>query len=638
MNHDVNPAAAEILAHLDEVGAETLLDRFESQTPQCGHGLSGRCCRMCQWGPCRITAKSPRGVCGRDLSLVAASSLARAVAAGTSAQTMHARELMLTLRAIARDEISLSVKSSKRLREAGAALNATTAWTPPAEIPALVADAMLEDISRVTEGRMRALGFAPTERKERWEALGLTPRSAAYEVLESLHMTTLGGCSDWREIIDQSFRTALAYAYSGLVTSSVLSDILFGVPEPTTAEVNFGVLKPGHVNILVHGHSAVMLEKVLERVSLSATTEAARAVGAEGIVVAGMCCTGHESLARHGVPTVTGAIGQELAIGTGAVDAVVVDMQCVIPGIKAVADCFGTEVITTCRSNRIPGAMHIPFDPEHPETLDADAERVVAEAIAAFQRRDHSSTAIPDRTVRVMTGFTRESIMDAFGLRRLLAMMEDGTIRGVVAMVGCTTPKIAYESGHTTIARELIANGVLVLSSGCSAHALLNAGLCSLEAAELAAPGLREACETAGVPPVLVVGGCADNARILHTFAMLAHQQDEPLPRMPFVVSGPEFANEKTAGQMMGVLAHGIPVAVGASPNLPFVRTTDAERLPDDAVELFDFFAGDGLREMTGARLIVEPDPAVAADLILGEIDARRTALGWTGATSAAAD
>lgn len=629
MHHEADSAAAEIIEHLGGTGAETLFDRFESQRPQCRHGLDARCCRMCQWGPCRITPSTPRGVCGRDLSLVGASTLARAVAAGTSAQTMHARELVLTLRAIAHGEISLDIKSANRLREAGNALSATVVWTPAADAPALVAEAMLEDISRVTDERMRALGFAPRERRDVWESLGLSPRSAAYEVLESLHMTTLGGCSDWREIVDQSFRTALAYAYSGLIVSSVLSDVLFGVPEPTSAVVNFAVLKPGHVNILVHGHSAVMLEKVLECVSRPETLEAARAAGAEDIVVAGMCCTGHESLARHGVPTVSGAIGQELAIGTGAVDAVVVDMQCVIPGIRGVAECFGTEIITTCNSNRIPEATHIPFDPEHPETLDADAARVVGHAIAAFQRRNHDSVVLPGGSVHVMTGFSREAILKAFGLRRLLALMEEGSIRGVAAMVGCSSPKLGYEGGHTALARELIANGVLVLASGCSAHALLNAGLCSLEAAEFASPGLREACEEAGVPPVLVVGGCADNARILQVFAMLANQQAEPLPAMPFAVCGPEFANEKTAGQMMAVLAHGIAVAVGASPNLPIPRTGSTDDIPDDALELFRFFAGEGLRQMTGGTLIVEPDPVEAARSVIAEIDSRRAGLGW---------
>lgn len=633
-----NPAARELIERLDEAGIETLLDRFEAQQPQCGHGLHGVCCRMCQWGPCSITDKSPRGVCGRDLELVVVANLVRAAAAGTSAQTMHARELILTLRAIARGEIALEVRSPNRLREVAGGLNVSTPWTPADQFADLVSSAMLEDLSRLTDDKMRAMGFAPRERREAWERLGILPRSAGYEVLESLHMTTLGGCSDWRELLNQGLRTSIAYAYSGLVASSVLSDILFGVPEPTTAQVNFGVLKAGQVNILVHGHSAVMLEKILEVVGREDVVAEAQEAGAEGIVVAGMCCTGHESLARHGIPTVTGAMGQELAIGTGAVDAVVVDMQCVIPGIAHVAECFGTRIVTTCRSNRIPGAAHIPFDPEHPQTLEADARRVVAEAIEAFCMRDRSKIAIPDHTTTVMSGFTRESIFEAFGLRRLIASMRDGKIRGIVAMVGCSTPKVGYENAHVTIARSLIEQGVLVLASGCAGHALLNAGLCSVDAAQYASDGLREECETAGVPPVLAVGGCADNARIIQIFAMIANQVDEPLPQMPFMVSGPELANEKTIGQMLGVLAHGISVAVGMTPNLPFAVTPDlvspelgtSERsVRDAAAELADFFGCGGLEEILGSRLLVEPDPARSAERIVAHLDRKRDALEW---------
>ncbi|MDP2234565.1 MAG: carbon monoxide dehydrogenase, partial [Actinomycetota bacterium] len=338
-----NPAAAEMIAHLDDAGIETVLDRLEAQNPQCGFGLRGLCCRMCQWGPCRISAKSPRGVCGRSMELVVMANLLRAVAAGASAQTMHAHEMILTLRAVARGEISLSVKGVDRLRDAGSALNVSMSWTPMEEVAENVAQALLDDLGRMTEGRMRTMGFAPRERRKVWDALGVSPRSAALEIIEAMHMTTLGACSDWEELFRQAVRTSLAHVYTGLVPSSALSDILFGLPEPRVAEVNYGILKPDHVNILVHGHSAVMLEKVLEKIASEEIRTLARECGAEGIVVGGMCCTGHESLARHGIPTVTGAMGQELVIGTGAVDAVVVDMQCVLPGMQAVAECFGTE-------------------------------------------------------------------------------------------------------------------------------------------------------------------------------------------------------------------------------------------------------------------------------------------------------
>ncbi len=625
-----NPAAAEMIGHLDECGVETIFDRLDSQQPQCGFGLRGLCCRMCQWGPCRITAKSPRGVCGRDMETIVTANLARAVAAGTSAQAIHAHEMILTLLAVSRGEIDLPLKGTDRLRDIGYGLNVAWSWSPLEEIAEKVAQIMLEDLGRLTDGDMRQLkAFAPKERRAVWEELGVLPRSASFEVMESLHRTTMGGCSDWHELFAQAMRTSLAYAYSGLVTSSVLSDILFGIPERHRAEVNLGILQADHVNVLVHGHSPVMLEKILAAIETPEIQALARQKGAAGIVVGGMCCTGHESLARHGVPTVSGASGQELVIGTGAVDAVVVDMQCVIPGMAAVAECFGTEIVTTCDSNRIAGATHVPFDPEHPETLDEDAMLVARIAVEAYAKRDRTKIHIPDHTTSVVSGFSRESVFAAFGgVRGMAEALREGRVRGVAAMVGCSTPKVAHETGHVTIARELIRQGVLVLASGCSAHALLNAGLCSLDAAADAAPGLRALCEEAGIPPVLVVGGCSDNTRIIQVFAGLAHEEREPLPAMPFVVSAPELSHEKTMGQMMAVLAHGLTTVVGLTPSLPIpaigptIDPADADAVNRNPI--VDLFSGDGLYEMVGSRLIVEPDPAQAARRIVALIDEKR--------------
>ncbi len=305
-------------------------------------------------------------------------------------------------------------------------------------------------------------------------------------------------------------------------------------------------------------------------------------------------------------------MGQELVLGTGAVDEVVVDMQCVLPGMKAVADCFGTQIVTTYRSNRIPGAMHVPFDPEHPETLDEDAERIVRTAIETFAARDRSNIHIPQHTSRVTTGFTRESIMRAFGSApKLWKRIADGDIRGVVALVGCTTPKAGFEAGHVAIATELIKNGVLVLASGCASHALLNAGLCSTDGLELATPGLRAACEAAGVPPVLTMGSCADNTRIIQTFAQLAHVEWADLDEMPFAVCGPELANEKTMGQVLAVLAHGVSVFVGSAPQLPLPDGCGDDRGAGADATAFaapadnpiaEFFCGGGLESMLGSR------------------------------------
>ncbi len=632
-----NPASKELLEKLEREGAETFLDRFEAQQPQCGFGLRGLCCRNCQWGPCRIGPKSPRGICGKDLNLMVMGNIVRALAAGLAAHGCHAHEVYMTIIAAAEGRVNFPLLGEQRVWELAEKFAIDTEGRELAAVVRQVAEYLLEDLGRMTAEPMYMLeAYAPAERKALWRDLGVLPRSGSYEVMETLHMTTLGGCSDWTALAEQELRTALAYCYSTLYGSSLATEILFGIPRPKLTEVNYGVLQEDHVNILMHGHSPVMAEKVLEKVNSEEMQQLAREYGAKGIVVAGMCCTGDELLCRHGIPTVTNIMGQELAIGTGAVDAVVVDMQCVIPGLKIVADCFGTEVITTCNSNRIPGAVHVPFDPERPETLEEDALRVVRLALEAFKKRDRSKIHIPRERSRAMGGWSYEAIVEAFGgLGKLLQHLKDGRIKGIATVVGCNNPKVPYEHNHVTIVRKLVEGGILVTTTGCSSHALLNAGLCAPEAAELSGGGLKEVCQELGIPPVLAVGGCVDNTRTLRLFIELAEEAGVAAKDMPFMFVGPEPGNEKTVGQGVTFLAHGVSNLVGFPAPIPVPLPVPKEgaRSNDEmdrgSNDVADFFAGDGLYEKVGARVYTEPYPKLAAQTIRMHIRRKRLGLGW---------
>ncbi len=628
-----NPATVQLMDKLESAGCETVFDRFAAQQPQCPSGLRGTCCRMCQWGPCRISDKAPRGVCGRDMNQVVMANIVRQLAAGMSAHARHAHEVILALIAAAEGTATITLKGRERALELADRFGIDTAGRTEDEVIAAVARALLDDVGRMTADPMHTLeAFAPADRREVWEGLDILPRSASYESMESLHMTTLGACSDWTALADQELRSALAYCYGTLYTSSLATEVLYGVPTPKLTEVNYGVLKPGYVNILLHGHSPVMVEKVIEKVRSPEIEALAREAGAEGIVLGGMCCTGDELLARYGIPTVTNIMGQELALGTGAVDAVIVDMQCVIPGLKIVADCFGTEIITTSTSNRIPGATHIPFDPERPETLDEDAERVARAAVAAFGTRDRSKIEIPERVTTAMGGFSYEAILESFGGAGALAeALRDGRIRGVATVVGCNTPKVAYESAHVGIARRLVEGGVLVTTTGCASHALLNAGLCDPAAAALAPQPLRGLLEAAGVPPVLAVGGCVDNVRSLRLFIALAEELGVPLADLPYLFVGAEPGNEKTVGQGATFLAHGISVLSGFPAQIPVAvpRTGPDGELLDGRNDITEFFAGDGLLTTVGAKIYTETDPACAAQTGLLHLRRKRQALGW---------
>lgn len=632
-----NPATKELIERLDKMNVETSLDRFEAQQPMCGYGLRGLCCRMCQWGPCRLSEKAPRGICGKDMNSTIMGNIVRALVAGLSGHAMHAHEVIMSIIAAADGKANLTLKGEERVWELAEKLGINTGDKELLQAAKEVALVLLQDLSRMTAEPIKLLEvFAPEERKKTWQNLGVIPRSAAYETMETLHMTTLGACSDWTALASQELRSALAYCYSTLFGSSMATEILFGIPKPKLTKVNYGIMKEDHVNILVHGHSPVMVEKILEKIATPEIQDLARQVGAKGIVIGGMCCTGDELLARYGIPTVTNILGQEFALGTGAVDAVVVDMQCVIPGMKIVADCFGTEIITTCNSNRIPGAIHIPFDVDHPETLDDDAMLVARTAVEAFAKRDRSKMHIPKEITTAMSGWSFESILEAFGGRdKLLSLIKDGTIKGIATVVGCNNPKVPYEHSQVTIARNLIEANILITTTGCCSHALLNNGLCAPEAAELAGEGLGRVCRELGIPPVLAVGGCVDNTRTLRLFIELAQAAGVDLKDMPFIFVGPEPGNEKTVGQGVSFLAHGVSNCIGypAPIPVPIPKLKENAQSQDDlergSNDIVDFFAGEGLYEKVGAKVYTEPYPKLAAQTVRMHIHRKRQALGW---------
>ncbi|MBS4026296.1 MAG: anaerobic carbon-monoxide dehydrogenase catalytic subunit [Clostridia bacterium] len=632
-----NPASKILFNRLKEDGVETYLDRFEAQQPQCGFGLRGVCCRMCQWGPCRISPKSPRGICGKDQNSIVLGNILRALAAGLAGHGRHAHECIMTIMAVADGKLDIPLVGEERVWELAEKFGLNMEGKELNQAAKEVAQVLLDDLGRMIDTPIKMLeAFAPEERKKVWRELGVIPRSGAYEIMEALHMTTLGSCSDWTALAAQELRSALAYCYSTLFGSSMATEILYGIPKPKVTEVNYGILKEDHVNILIHGHSPIMAEKVLEKVESSIMKELAKKLGAKGIIVGGMCCTGNELLARYGTPTVTNILGQELALGTGAVDALVADMQCVIPGVKHVADCFGTEVITTSNSNRIPGATHIPFDPEKTGQIDRDAEQVVRLAIENFGKRDRSKIQIPQKTTKAMTGFSYEAILENFGGReKLLELLKSGKIKGIATVVGCNSPKVTYEYNHVTIVKKLIEGNILVTTTGCSAHALLNAGLCSPDAADWVGEGLKEICREHGIPPVLTVGGCVDNTRSLRLFIALAEEAGLPLKDMPFMFVGPEPGNEKTIGQGVTFLSHGISNLVGFPAPIPVpipkrVEGGEDWEMDRGSNDIADFFAGDyGVLPKLGAKIYTEPNPQLAAQTIRLHIKRKRLALGW---------
>jgi len=498
----------------------------------------------------------------------------------------------------------------------------------------------LDDLARLENLPISTLlAFAPRERVEVWSRLGILPRSAMYEVFEAMHMTTVGSCSDWHTLARQDLRTALAYCYSTLFASSLGAEMLFGIPEPCEVELGAGVgaFQQDYVNVLIHGHSPIMAEKVVEKAALPEMQTMAREAGARGIQLYGMCCTGNELLNRYGIPPVTNILGVEMALATGAVDALVIDMQCAVPGLQAVAECFGTALITTCASNRFPGDTHLGWTAED---IDARAREVISVAVEVYRRRDRSRVRVPTAPALAVVGWSVESILRTFALdgkvqtgrAELWRSIRDGKIKGIVSIAGCNSPKVPYENSHVTIARMMVEWGALVLTTGCASYAILNAGLASREAAELNHGGLREVCRNYGIPPVLALGACTDNACIVRLYIELAEEAGLPLYRMPFCHSGPEPGSEKNVGQGVHFLCHGITVHRGFPGGIPvpIPRPAADARYPDDltleVTEVARFFAKDAV-QVLGARIINEPYPKLAAKAI--QLHLHRQRRGW---------
>jgi carbon-monoxide dehydrogenase catalytic subunit len=458
------------------------------------------------------------------------------------------------------------------------------------------------------------LARVPKARRDLWDRLEITPRGIDREPVEMLHRTHMGVDCDPVSLCLHAARVSLADGWGGSMSATEISDIVFGTPSPVKTRVNLGAIRKDMVNILVHGHSPVVSEMILLAAADPENVKAARDAGASGINVAGLCCTGNELLMRRGVPLAGNHMMTELTIMTGAVEAIVADYQCIMPSLLDVAACFHTKFITTSEKGHFPGAERMHFTPRNAREL---AGRAVSIAVEAFRRRDQSRVDIPCEPVDMLSGFSNEAILGAVGGTPgpLVDAIKSGALRGAVGIVGCNNPKLKQDHSHVTMAKELVRRDVLVLVTGCSTGAMGKAGLLMPEAAELAGPGLGGLCRALGIPPVLHVGSCVDNSRIIHLCAVLANAVGVDIDMLPVAASAPEWYSEKAAAIGLYAVASGITTHLGLPPMI----------LGSPAVT---GLAVDGLKKAVGAAFIVEPDPVKAAALLDAHIAAKRAGLG----------
>jgi carbon-monoxide dehydrogenase catalytic subunit len=623
-NRSADPAAQQVLAQARGLGAQTVWDRHDALQPLCGFGELGLCCDICYMGPCRIDPFGERaqvGACGADAHLIVARNLARAVASGAAAHSDHGREVVEVLRSLADNGSSsgYTVANPEKLRALAAEWGVAAEGRPDRQVAGDLAVLMASQFGK-QDGVLAPVQRAPEQQRLRWEKMGITPRGIDREIVELLHRTHHGVEAEPVALLRAAMRAALADGWGGSMIATDVQDVLFGGPQAIRSRANLGVLEEKKVNVLVHGHEPVLSELIVAASREKELLALAREAGAEGINVAGICCTANEILMRQGMPVAGNYLHQELALLTGAVDLMVVDVQCVMPSLPQVASCQHTKVVTTSRKAHIPGAEYIAFDARNPKQA---AREIVTRAVGAFSRRDPARVRIPRERMDLVAGFTNENLPHYLGgrfrsgYRPLIDAVAAGRVRGVVGIVGCNTAKIAQDSHHLTLVRRLLREDVLVVQTGCSAIASAKAGLLRPEAAlEYAGPGLQEVCAAVGIPPVLHVGSCVDNSRILSVCVALVAEGGigADLSELPIAAAAPEAMSEKAVTIGMYAVASGIFTAFLPPPRIAGSRVV--RKYLEEDVE----------RE-TGGKFLFTGDIEEAAKAILAHLELKRKAL-----------
>jgi len=621
----IDPAALAVIDKNTENGqVETAYERYVKMQPQCNFGRTGVCCRICLQGPCRITKKSSKGVCGAHGYTIVARNLIRAISGGTGAHADHSRHMLYALMEVLEGKApDYSVEDSEKLKRVAGKLGLEVDGKEDNELLEAVLQQAISDFSKVTTEPCKWLetNVVP-ERMEVFDKCNIQPRSVHTTIAETMGATHMGVDADPVNLIFQGLKTSLC-DYICMHIGTDLSDILFGTPKPVYTEANFGVIDPEMVNIAVHGHNPLLSEMIV-RVSRDMKEEA-EAAGAKGVKCMGICCTGNEVLMRQGVPVLTNFLSQELPMMTGALDAMVVDVQCIMPGVKAVSECSNTRIVTTMAHSKIPGSYHVDFSEEH---AVEKAKEVVNLAIEAYKERQDVEVDIPDVKNKVTAGFSLEAMEEVLGavnseepIKVITDAVESGQLRGVALFAGCNNLRVPHDNSQITIMKELAKNNVLMVATGCAAGSAAKLGLLNAEAVEkYAGDGLKEFFNTLNeankdklkekLPLIFHMGSCVDNTRAYDLTTALARQWNVDVPKVPFVASAPEAMSEKAVSIGSWCVTLGVPTHVGVVPEV-----TGSALVDGIALQIAE--------DVYGGYFIWEEDPEKASEKILAALDER---------------
>ena len=605
-----------------KVGADAWQFRVKNQTPHCKFGEEGVCCRICSMGPCRITKKAPRGICGCDVHGIVGRNYLRFTAGGAATHSDHGREICHTLYESAEDGC-YKVKDPDKLIRIAKEWGVETEGKDIYDLAHEMAELGMMEYGKPF-GTQRFLKRAPQSQQELWEKNELAPRAIDREVSCSLHMTHMGCSSLPEALIKQSIRAGLSDGWGGSMMGTEFSDVLFGTPKPIDTEANLGVMVEENVNIVVHGHDPSLSEMICEYADSPEMIAYAKEMGAKGITVSGVCCTSNEVAMRRGIPMAGNFLQQENVVLTGACEAIVVDVQCIFPALGPLSKCFHTKFITTSPIAQMPDSDFIRFDAK---TADEKAKSIVKTAIENFKNRKPELVHIPQMKQKATVGYSVEAIIkcldgvansqvDEMGtVKPLLQCVTSGVLRGAVAMVGCNNPKIRADYAHIELMKKLIANDIVIIASGCSAQAAARAGLMDKRAKDICGDGLKRVCELADIPPVLHMGSCVDISRMMILASELAKCAGTHISQLPVVGCAPEWMSEKAVSIGNYVIGTGIDTFLGVD---PYVAGSS---------EIGEILTN-GTREWVEAAFTVEKDIDKLGDAMIARIEEKRAALG----------
>lgn len=619
---EMEAATARLLETGAKVGADAWQLRVKNQTPHCKFGEQGVCCKICSMGPCRITPKAPRGICGCDAHGIVARNYLKFTAGGAATHSDHGREICHTLYCTSPDG-SYQVKDPEKLIRIAKEWGVETEGKDIYDLAHEMAVLGMGEYGKVF-GYQNFLKRAPQHTQDLWEREEIAPRAIDREVSCSLHMTHMGCSSKPEALIRQSLRAGLSDGWGGSMAGTEFSDVLFGTPKPIDTEANLGVMEKDNVNIVVHGHDPSLSEMICEYADDPEMIAYAKSKGAKGITVSGVCCTSNEVAMRRGIPMAGNFLQQENVVLTGACEAIVVDVQCIFPALGPLSKCFHTKFITTSPIAQMPDSEFIRFEAEN---AAENAKAIVKAAIDNFENRNPDLVYIPDMKQKATVGYSVEAIVktldgvtnsqvDETGTTKpLIECITSGVIRGAVAMVGCNNPKIRPDSAHIELMKKLIANDIIIIASGCSAQAAAKAGLMSKEAKDLCGAGLKRVCELADIPPVLHMGSCVDISRMMVLAATLAKDSGLNISQLPVVGCAPEWMSEKAVSIGNYVVATGIDTFLGVDPYV------------SGSSEVAELLTG-GIRDWVEAAYTVEKDIDKLGDAMMARIEEKRAALG----------